>query len=78
MTRVLLARVKIEITQGEEKINVTFKKTCAQTVYMSDNCDQECIDENDLQDQTDNSVMCETCMKWFHWCCVSYDENTSE
>ena len=48
-------------------------KTCLR-VWL---CNDECMYEDGMESESENSVLCEKCLKWFHMLSVDYVENTN-
>ena len=44
----------------------------AKPVYTCLVCMDECMHEDEMQSDMDESVQCETCLKWYHIMCVDY------
>ena len=41
-------------------------------LYCCTVCNMFCLNETDIKDDSENSVQCDKCRKWYHWGCVGY------
>ncbi len=40
-------------------------------LFVCKKCEEEVLYANDITTDKDNSVQCDGCENWFHWCCVN-------
>ena len=50
------------------------KKTKSKPVYVCATCTEICKEAEAFDDNKENSVECDQCLKWFHWGCVDFQE----
>lgn len=58
-----------------KKLNKRRKKVEPKPIYLCGSCQQTCleIDELDNNCESDYSIGCDKCRKWFHWGCIGFD-----
>ncbi|CAC5355674.1 unnamed protein product [Mytilus coruscus] len=58
-----------------KKLNKGRKKVEPKPIYLCGSCQQTCleIDELDNNCESDYSIGCDKCRKWFHWGCIGFD-----
>ena len=35
------------------------------------NCDKPCLEPNEIDEDNENSICCDSCGMWYHWSCVN-------
>ena len=66
----------IKILKGSSKRTVRKRrKICEATpVYLCPICNNDCLQEEDIECREQESVQCKNCKLWHHMVCVNYDD----
>ena len=54
------------------------KKKTEQPMYLCGTCNNECLYPEQIQQDKDNTVQCDSCQLWYHWGCVGYNGHEGE